>query len=145
MALLNTQLGSGAFAAFEDVRRSSEEHDLCAVHEALSARILEKRTCIRTALGVLGDSLAEALAQAPPSTLQLFFELNEGGTTSLARLGPLARVLRLPSFVVASGVRQTLRHNLRLHLVLQARRLDALVHARSSVESQLERLGRDPQ
>src|ERR1041384_5472900 len=56
-----------------------EVHDLLAVREALSDRIGQRRLGLRSALQVLGGTLADALADAPCSTVQLFFDANEHG------------------------------------------------------------------
>jgi hypothetical protein len=115
-----------------------EVRDLLSVHEALTDRIRQRRLCLRSALQVLGGSLADALAEAPSATVQVFFDANEQGLDSLQTLRTLARELQVSSFVVRTGVSAEISHGLRLHLRLQARRLDALVRTLSSVESQLE-------
>jgi|GEM_PF-3886658 len=115
-----------------------EVHDLLSVREALAERIGQRRLCLRSALQVLGGSLADALAEAPASTAQLFFDANEHGLGSLQTLRTLSRELQVSFFVVRTGVSAEISDGLRLHLRLQARRLDALVRTLASVDSQLE-------
>jgi hypothetical protein len=115
-----------------------EVHDLLSVREALAERIDQRRLGLRSALQVLGGSLADALAEAPCSTVQLFFDANEHGLGSLQTLRTLSRELQVSSFVVRTGVNVEISQSLRLHLRLQARRLDALVRTLWSVECQLE-------
>ena len=115
-----------------------EVHDLLSVREVLAERICQRRLCLRSALQVLGGSLADALAEAPSATVQHFFDANEHSLGNLQTLRTLSRELRVSFFVVRTGVKTEISHGLRLHLRLQARRLDALVRTLSSVESQLE-------
>jgi hypothetical protein len=70
--------------------------------------------------------------------VQLFFDANEHGLGNLQTLRTLSRELQVSFFVVRTGVSAEISHVLRLHLRLQARRLDALVRTLASVDSQLE-------
>jgi len=138
MEPLNTKIAQPS--ATRDGRQSSatfEAHDLLSVREALSERIGQRRLSLRSALQVLGGGLADALADAPSSTVQLFFDANEHGLDSLQTLRRLSRELQVSFFVVRTGVSADISDGLRRHLRLQARRLDALLLTLSSVESQL--------
>lgn len=114
-----------------------EVDDLLSVRDALWARIRERRISIRSALPVVGDCLAAALAEAPPSTLRFFLDANESGLSSLQTLRSLSRDLDVSPFVAMTGVRAEISPALRLHLRVQAQRLEALLHTLSSVETQL--------
>jgi hypothetical protein len=120
--------------------RTLEAHDLLSIREVLAERIAQRRLCLRTALQVLGSTLADALAEASCSTVQLFFDENEHGLGSLQTLRTLSRELQVSFFAVRTGVTTDISHGLRLHLRLQARRLDALVRTLASIESQVESL-----
>jgi hypothetical protein len=114
-----------------------EVRDLLSVRDALTARVCERRTSIRSALEAAGVSYAAALAEAPCSTLRLFLDSNERDRRDFQGLHSLAQDLKLSSFVVRAGVSVEISHGLRLRLRLQLNRLAALAHALESVESQL--------
>jgi hypothetical protein len=115
-----------------------EVRGLLSVRDALFARMRERRACIRSALEAAGVSFADALAEAPSSTMQLFLDSNEREHRNFHGLRALSQDLKLSPFVVTTGVSVEISSALRLHLRLQVNRLDALAHALCSVESQLD-------
>ncbi|HEY3235630.1 MAG TPA: hypothetical protein VGJ84_13015 [Polyangiaceae bacterium] len=117
--------------------RIFEARDLLSVRDELCARIRERRACLQSALQVAGIGLAEALAEAPSSTVQLFFDANERRVGRLHALRMLSQDLALSPFALKTAVSVELSSSQRLHLRRQAHRLNALVQALSSVDAQL--------
>ncbi|HET7540874.1 MAG TPA: hypothetical protein VFK05_13420 [Polyangiaceae bacterium] len=137
MALLNLTLDPRAGAILADTLEAAEARELLSVREALCARIRERRTSLRNALQLAGISLAEELAQALASTVQLFLEVSERRVGNLHSLRTLSRALDRSPFVVATAVSADLSHAQRHHLRLQAQRLQALSQALSEVDARL--------